>query len=212
MSSAAARMSISSSRFAMSYVKLLVSRSNRMKRSATRAFDGDNAPYARRTRTWGSGRVEATLERARCASEYKRPDGARSSVTHRTRRSSAQRALAARPYPETSVRHEFCTLFDRNYLARGPVLHRGPSPRRARTSVARVLHGRGNVRIAMRLESFERRDCPLGRVGTSRPDLRSVRDTRSHVEYMWTATPAICLASFARGARARPGYLSRLPI
>jgi SAM-dependent methyltransferase len=90
---------------------------------------------------------------------------------------------------------EFCTLFDVNYLPRGLVLYRslarfaGDFRLRAYCMDARtkeVLDGLALPNLtAVGLEELEERD----------PGLKAVKPTRSPVEYFWTATPAICLAS-----------------
>jgi len=94
--------------------------------------------------------------------------------------------------------HEFCTLFDRNYLPRGLVLYRSlvrtGSPFRLRVfcmdddtfAILGRLELPGIELIALReLESLD-------------PALAAVRSSRTHTEYCWTATPAVCRASFER--------------
>jgi SAM-dependent methyltransferase len=93
---------------------------------------------------------------------------------------------------------EFCTLFDVNYLPRALVLYRSLAAvagdfrlrafcmdRRAEEVLERLALP--NV-SAIGIEELEARD----------PGLKAVKPTRSSVEYYWTATPAICLASLER--------------
>jgi hypothetical protein len=88
---------------------------------------------------------------------------------------------------------EFCTLFDKNYLARGLVMYR--SLRRVCRGVRlrvfcmdsltkRILDGLAAPGlIAIDLSDLESHDS----------DLLSIKPTRTRVEYCWTATPAVCL-------------------
>jgi hypothetical protein len=94
--------------------------------------------------------------------------------------------------------HDFCTLFDRNYLARGLVLYRSlvaagdPFTLRVfcmdeeTAEVLRVL-ALPSLEVVS-LQELEREDA----------ELAGVRSTRSHIELMWTATPAVCLATLKR--------------
>jgi SAM-dependent methyltransferase len=96
------------------------------------------------------------------------------------------------------VPHDFCTLFDANYLPRGLVTHRSlravlPDAR------LRVLCMDGEAKRlldaiaepgleAIALEELEEHD----------PGLAGVKASRSRVEYCWTSTPAVCRYLFDR--------------
>lgn len=92
----------------------------------------------------------------------------------------------------------FCTYFDRRYLAQGLVLYRSLE-RHCPEFRLRVFCMDDGTKAALdalalphlvtiSLEELEAHD----------PALRSVKDTRSMVEYYWTATPAICLFCLER--------------
>lgn len=88
---------------------------------------------------------------------------------------------------------DFCTLFDLHYLSRGLVLYR---------SLHRVCPD-SRLHVFCMDEQTEvlltRMSLPGMHVIGQRelekwdPALRAVKDTRSQVEYCWTATPAVCL-------------------
>ncbi len=93
---------------------------------------------------------------------------------------------------------EFCTLFDRHYLARGLVLYGSLCETcddfRLRVfcmdePTARILRQMRLPRMDVigrdELEKFDR-------------DLGAVKTTRSQVEFCWTATPAVCLFALER--------------
>ncbi len=94
--------------------------------------------------------------------------------------------------------HEFCTLFDRNYLARGLVLYRSLLEAGAEFNLRVFCMDVETSELleALALPSVE--VVPLAELESLDPELAGIRGTRSHLEYMWTATPAVCLASFAR--------------
>ena len=94
--------------------------------------------------------------------------------------------------------YELCTLFDRNYLARGLVLYRSLVEEGAdvRLRVFAMDNVVPKILEALALPGVE--VVTLDELESLDPRLRAVKEERSAVEYMWTATPAICRASFAR--------------
>ena len=94
--------------------------------------------------------------------------------------------------------HQFCTLFDRNYLPRGLALYRSL----VRTGSA--FHLRVFCMDEATSELIERLALPglepisLAELELLDPALAAVKSSRTRVEYCWTATPAICRAAFAR--------------
>jgi hypothetical protein len=96
--------------------------------------------------------------------------------------------------------YELCTLFDRNYLARGLVLYRslvdtGADFRLCVFAMDDVVPGILEALSLPRLEVVS-----LDELESLDPALRAVKDGRTPVEYMWTATPAVCRVSLARDA------------
>jgi SAM-dependent methyltransferase len=87
----------------------------------------------------------------------------------------------------------FCTLFDRNYVSRGLVLHR---------SLARVCESfrlwvfcmdEESERVVRRLALPHVQIVSLAELEARDPALLSTKAARTQVEYCWTATPATCL-------------------
>lgn len=99
--------------------------------------------------------------------------------------------------------YEFCTLFDRNYLARGLVLYRSlvDSDADFRLRVFAMDDVVPGILEALDLPRVE--IVPLDELESLDAGLLGVKNTRSAVEYMWTATPAVCRASFSRDAELR---------
>lgn len=90
----------------------------------------------------------------------------------------------------------FCTLFDRNYVSRGLVLHR---------SLARVCDSfrlwvfcmdEESERVLRRLAPAQLQIVSLAELEARDPELLSTKGDRTQVEYCWTATPSICLRTF----------------
>lgn len=96
------------------------------------------------------------------------------------------------------MRYEFCTLFDGNYLPRGLVLYRSLAEVcdefRLRVfcmdTVAKAVLDRLSLPgvVAVALDELEAHDRGL----------TAVKAERSPVEYMWTATPAVCRYALER--------------
>jgi hypothetical protein len=92
---------------------------------------------------------------------------------------------------------DYCTLFDRNYLSRGLVLHR---------SLVET-HESFSLRIYCMDDETKReldaRSLPyvttiaLSDLENFDPELAGVKPTRTATEYCWTATPAVCLHALA---------------
>ena len=96
--------------------------------------------------------------------------------------------------------YELCTLFDRNYLARGLVLYRSLVDAGAdfRLRVFAMDDVVPAILEAMELPGLE--VVTLDELESLDPVLRGVKDARSPVEYLWTATPAVCRVSLSRDA------------
>jgi len=102
-----------------------------------------------------------------------------------------------------ALRLEFCTLLDLRYLARGLVLYRS----------LRTLHHEARVRVFCmdREAKWALDELALpGLVATGleeleeyAPELRSVKKTRSWLEYLWTATPAHASSRWTTRPRLR---------
>ncbi len=101
-----------------------------------------------------------------------------------------------------ALHFELCTLLDLHYLARGLVLYRS----------LRAFDSQARLRVFCMdreaKQALDELDLP-GLVATSleeledyAPELRSVKTSRSRVEYLWTATPATCLFTLARSTEA----------
>lgn len=94
--------------------------------------------------------------------------------------------------------YEFCTLFDRHYLARGVVLARSLAETCASFRL-RVFCMDGPTKTLL-----DRMALPgvvtigLGELEAADRELRAVRPARSRIEYCWTATPASCLHALER--------------
>jgi hypothetical protein len=102
-----------------------------------------------------------------------------------------------------SMAHEFCTLFDRNYLVRGLVLYRSLVETGADFNLRVFCMDTETAELLGRLALASVEVVTLAELESLDPELAAIRGTRSHLEYMWTATPAVCLASFARDPALR---------
>ena len=101
------------------------------------------------------------------------------------------------------VPHDFCTLFDGNYLPRGLVTHRSlravlPDARLRvlcmDAEAKRLLDVLGEPGLeAIAIEELEVQD----------PNLAAVKADRSRAEYCWTTTPALCRYLFDREPELR---------
>lgn len=89
--------------------------------------------------------------------------------------------------------NDFCTLFDRNYLARALVLYRSLERTGASFRLRALCMDDESERIVERLALPWLDAVPLRELEAHDPGLASVRSTRDPVEYCWTATPALCL-------------------
>lgn len=96
------------------------------------------------------------------------------------------------------IEHQFCTYFDRRYLARGLVLYRSLE-RHCDRFTLRVFCMDSETKLALdRLGLPRMRTISLADLEAHDPALRSVKGTRSRVAYYWTTTPAVCLYSLER--------------
>jgi hypothetical protein len=93
---------------------------------------------------------------------------------------------------------EFCTLFDRNYLARGLVLYRSLVEVGAEFTLRVFAMDRATAEILGKLALPNIEIVPEAELESIDHELAAIRGSRSHVEFLWTATPAICLASLER--------------
>jgi hypothetical protein len=94
--------------------------------------------------------------------------------------------------------HQFCTLFDANYLPRALVLHRSLVETGEDFRLRAYCMDERSARLLDRLDLAGVHVIPLARLEADDPELAAVKPTRSPVEYLWTATPAICLHSLER--------------
>jgi hypothetical protein len=95
------------------------------------------------------------------------------------------------------MKYHFCTLFDRNYVARGVALHRSLLAHVDDFTLSAFCMDDEAYATLSELQLPNVRPFSLGELEDADPGLAAVRSSRSHVEYMWTATPAICLAALA---------------
>ena len=96
------------------------------------------------------------------------------------------------------MRHEYCTLFDSNYLPRGLALHeslREHDPDSVLRAFCMDSRAKG---ILDRLELPGLLTIGLDELEAHDPQLAAVKDDRTPVEYCWTATPAVMLAALER--------------
>ena len=99
--------------------------------------------------------------------------------------------------------YEFCTLFDRNYLARGLVLHQSLMTRGGDFNLRVFCMDDETARLLRLLDLPRLEIVSLEELESLDSGLAEVKATRSHVEFMWTATPAVCLAALARDLALR---------
>jgi hypothetical protein len=93
--------------------------------------------------------------------------------------------------------YDFCTLFDRNYVARALALHRSLLEHVDDFTLRVFCMDDEAYAILRELQLPKVRAFSLSELEEADPALEAVRSSRSHVEYLWTATPAICLATLA---------------
>ena len=94
--------------------------------------------------------------------------------------------------------HEFCTLFDANYLARALVLHRSLVEAGEDFRLRAYCMDERSARLLERLALPGVEAITRAELEADDSELAAVQSTRSPVEYLWTATPAICLHALQR--------------
>src|SRR2546423_13161832 len=90
------------------------------------------------------------------------------------------------------MRHEFCTLFDRRYLARGLVLYQSLAAHCEDFRLHVFCMDEETQSTLDQLSLTKLVTVPRARLEADDPALASTRATRSRSEYYWTAAPAIC--------------------
>jgi hypothetical protein len=96
------------------------------------------------------------------------------------------------------MRHEFCTLFDSNYLPRALALHESLREHDPDFVLRAFCMDDAAKRILDRLDLPGLVAIGLDELEAHDSDLAAVKDDRTPVEYCWTATPAILLATLER--------------
>jgi hypothetical protein len=94
------------------------------------------------------------------------------------------------------MRNEFCTLFDRNYLARGLVLYRSLERACADFRLRVFCMDAETKTLLDRLALPRLTAIGLDELEARDSDLLAVKPTRTQLEYCWTATPSVCAYSF----------------
>jgi hypothetical protein len=94
------------------------------------------------------------------------------------------------------VRHEYLTLFDSRYLARGLVLYRSLANFAPTASLHVVCMDTATKRILDRLRLPRLRTMTVEELEAFDPALASVRPSRTVAEYCWTAKASACLFAF----------------
>ena len=94
--------------------------------------------------------------------------------------------------------HEFCTLFDANYLARALVLHSSLVEAGEAFRLRAYCMDERSAGLLERLDLSGVEAITRAELEADDPELAAVQPTRSPVEYLWTATPAICLHALRR--------------
>jgi hypothetical protein len=100
-------------------------------------------------------------------------------------------------------RYDFCTLFDRRYLARGLVLYRSLEEHCSDFQL-HIICADPETRAALAALDLPRAVLvPIAELEDAHPELAAVRPTRTRTEYYWTATPATCLFVLERNPHLR---------
>lgn len=94
--------------------------------------------------------------------------------------------------------HEFCTLFDTNYLTRALVLHGSLLETGEAFRLRAYCMDERSARLLERLDLPGVEAITRAQLEADDPELAAVRPTRNSVEYLWTATPSICLHALQR--------------
>jgi hypothetical protein len=90
-----------------------------------------------------------------------------------------------------SARHEFCTLFDSNYLAKAVAMHRSLLRHGGDFHLTAVCFDGEAKRLLDRLALPRLTAVPVEEVEAFDAELLATKPDRSPTEYCWTATPAI---------------------
>lgn len=93
---------------------------------------------------------------------------------------------------------EFCTLFDRQYLARGLALYRSLERHNGDFRLRALCLDDESERLLGRIQARHLDVISIAELEAHDPELRAVRGTRSPVEYYWTCTPCLCRYLLAR--------------
>jgi SAM-dependent methyltransferase len=101
------------------------------------------------------------------------------------------------------VRFELCTLLDRRYLARGLVLYHSLRRFQPDTRLRVFCMDREAKRALDELALTGLVTTSLEELEDYAPELRSVKASRSWLEYLWTATPATCLFTLKHSPQAQ---------
>jgi hypothetical protein len=94
--------------------------------------------------------------------------------------------------------HQFCTLFDSNYLPRGLALYHSLLEHDPDAVLRVFCMDDRSKRILGRLELPSLIAIGLDELEAHDSGLAAVKDDRTQIEYCWTATPAILLATLER--------------
>lgn len=113
-------------------------------------------------------------------------------------RSGRRAARDAAAGAATATPNEFCTLFDVNYLPRGLVLHDSLAETCPSFRLRVFCMDSATYEILDELALPSLIPIPLSELEARDPGLRAVKGTRSEVEYLWTATPAVSLVALER--------------
>jgi hypothetical protein len=90
------------------------------------------------------------------------------------------------------MHHEFCTLFDVNYLPRGMALYRSLERTCPSFRLWAFCMDRPSEEMLRRLGAPSLVIVPLEELEARDPELRATKRDRTQVEYCWTATPSVC--------------------
>lgn len=97
----------------------------------------------------------------------------------------------AYPTPIRFMEPDFCTLFDSRYLTRGLALHASLQRVEPRSHLRAFCMDDRAHRILEQLDLPGLTAVALSDLERHDPELAAVKADRSHVEYLWTATPSV---------------------
>jgi SAM-dependent methyltransferase len=96
------------------------------------------------------------------------------------------------------VPHNFCTLFDANYLPRGLVTYRSLRAVLPEARLRVLCMDRETQRLLDALDEPGLEAIAIEELEAHDPSLAAVKGDRSRAEYCWTTTPAVCRYLFDR--------------